>query len=81
MSQGRHPKQQQHDPEWHMDDPRTRKWLLQCGACQRIGYRADSSGRFHGRAHLVAHLEPMILDAAGLCPECRRCLPDPDQPT
>ena len=65
-------KQSQHDPEWHLDDSRTRKWIVQCGACQRIGYRADAPSRFFGRAHLVRHFEALDLDlATGLCQDCR----------
>lgn len=68
----RRTKQQQHDPEWHLNDPRTRKWLVQCGACQRVGYRADAPDRFFGRDHVVRYFEALDLDlVTGLCQYCR----------
>lgn len=44
--QGR--KDERHDPQWYMNEPRTRKWLVQCSGCQRIGYRSDAPENFFG---------------------------------
>jgi hypothetical protein len=65
-------KNEEHDPDWFLRDPRTRKWMVQCIGCQRVGYRADAPERFFGRKQLVAHLQPLALDSTGLCEECER---------
>lgn len=64
-------KRQQNDAHWHLDDPRTRKWMVQCSACGRIGYRADAPEKFFGRAHLVRYFEALDLDDKGRCQVCR----------
>ena len=64
-------KTETHDPDWYLRDPRTRKWLVQCIACQRVGYRADAPPHFFDRDRIVAHLHPLTLDSAGLCDECQ----------
>ena len=67
----RQTKHEQHDPEWHLDDPRTRKWLVQCIAGERTGYRSDAPERFFGRDHLVRHFEALDVDLATLlCQDC-----------
>lgn len=63
-------KNQAHDPEWHLSDPRTRKWMLRCSSCGRVGYRADAPEKFFGRAHLIRYFSPITLDEAGTCDEC-----------
>jgi hypothetical protein len=64
-------KHEEHDPNWHLTDPRTRKWMLQCAGCGRWGNRQDAPEAFFGRAHLERHFEPMNLDEQGLCEQCR----------
>jgi len=65
-------KKQHHDPEWLLKDPRIRKWLVQCAACQRWGYPHNAPVRFFGRANLEdAHFEALKLDERGLCEQCR----------
>jgi hypothetical protein len=66
----RRSKHEPHDPEWHLADPRTKKWMVQCSACGTVGYRSDAPQRFFGRAHLVAHFEPLDLDSNGRCSLC-----------
>jgi hypothetical protein len=39
-------KRQDKDAEWHLNDPRTRKWMIQCVKCQAIGYPADAPEQF-----------------------------------
>lgn len=63
---------EQHDFDWYLSDPRTRKWMVQCAACKRWGYRHDAPPKFFGRSHLVKHFEEMKLDECGLCDECRK---------
>jgi len=63
---------EQHDFDWHLSDPRTRKWMVQCAACKRWGYRHDAPPKFFGRSHLVKHFEEMKLDERGLCDQCRK---------
>lgn len=64
-------KRQENDARWHLDDPRTRKWMVQCTACGRIGFRADAPKKFFGRAHLVRHFDALALDESGRCETCR----------
>jgi len=64
-------KNQAHDSEWHVQDPRTRKWMVQCLACKRRGYRHDAPPKFFGRAHLERHFEKMKLDDRGVCDKCQ----------
>lgn len=65
-------KSEEKDPEWHLDEPRTRKWMVQCVICKTIGYRADAPKQFFGRYHLVKHFKQMNLDATGVCEDCQR---------
>jgi hypothetical protein len=56
--------------EWHLRDPRTRKWLVQCVVCQRVGYKPNPPEKFFGREHLLAYFEPLELDENGVCRQC-----------
>jgi len=67
-------KEEQHDPEWHLKDPRTRKWMLQCAGCRTWGYRHDAPSMFFGQPHMEKYFERMRLDGAGLCEQCRRAV-------
>jgi len=62
------------DPEWLFKDPRTRKWMRRCVACQRWGYAADAPAEFFGRAHLEKHFGKLELDDRGLCDLCGHVL-------
>jgi hypothetical protein len=64
-------KNQRHDPEWHLSDLRTRKWMVQCAVCKRRGFRHDAPPKFFGRADLERHLEEMKLNDHGICDPCR----------
>ncbi len=64
-------KRQDNDAEWHLNDARTRKWIVQCVKCQTIAYRADAPEQFFGRYHLIKHFKPMMLDSTGTCEDCR----------
>jgi hypothetical protein len=63
-------KNEQHDSEWYLQDPRIRKWMVQCVACKRWGYRPDAPPKFHGRAQLERHIGEMKLDERGICDQC-----------
>jgi hypothetical protein len=45
--------------------PKYRKWMSQCVACNRQGYRP---GTIHPL--LLRYFEPLELNDAGLCPHC-----------
>jgi hypothetical protein len=64
-------KTQTKDKEWHFDDPRTRKWMVQCVVCQVVGYKHDAPREFFGRHHLVRHFRPLEVDEAGVCVNCK----------
>ena len=74
MKQQRRTKQQEIDIEWHLDDPRTRKWIVQCVICQAMGYPPDAPKNFFGREHLVAYFQPLDLNEAGICVDCQQAL-------
>lgn len=59
------------NPEWYLNDPRTRKWLVQCVICQTIGYRADAPEKFFSRDRVVKYFQPMSLDSSGICEDCK----------
>lgn len=71
-------KKEQHDPEWYLKDPRTRKWMVQCSGCLRWGYRADAPVEFFGRSQLEKYLELLKLDTRGLCDSCQ-AVPSPEK--
>jgi hypothetical protein len=60
----------QHDPEWYLADPRTRKWMIQCAICSRWGYRSDAPTEFFGRSQLE-HYFDAINPADPRCGQCR----------
>lgn len=55
--------------EWFLADPRTRKWITQCLACQQLGRKSatpDSIPKFR-----FEEMFPIQdLDEAGLCERC-----------
>jgi len=64
-------KNEDKDAEWYLQDPRIRKWMVQCVACNRWGYRHDAPPKFHGRAQLEEHIGEIKLDERGICVQCR----------
>ena len=62
------------DIEWHLDDPRTKKWLVQCVICQSTGYLPNAPKKFFGRKHLVAHFKPLDVNEAGISNDCQQAL-------
>jgi hypothetical protein len=54
---------------------RTARWLNQCVACQRKGYKPDMPNEIYPGGALASNLrryfEPLELDEAGLCDQCR----------
>jgi hypothetical protein len=59
-----------HDPETYFEDPRTRRWLVRCASCDRIGYRADMPTDAFNRYWMERKLEAMTLDEHGRCEVC-----------
>jgi len=60
------------DKQWYFDDPRMRRWMVQCVVCQAVGYRHDSPEEFFGRQRIVHNFRPLEVDDAGVCTECQR---------
>ena len=55
------------------DYPRLRKWINQCVACQRLGYRPDMPkdlGPGVAAQNLRRFFPEMDVNAAGLCEQC-----------
>jgi hypothetical protein len=65
------------DPPWHLKDPRTRKWMVQCNACRRWGYRHGAPAKFFGQVHMEKYFEELKLDERGLSERCRDALLGP----
>jgi hypothetical protein len=63
-----------HDPESYFDDPRSRKWVVRCVGCRRIGYRSEARAEFFNRYWLEWKFEALDLDDRGLCEACRDAL-------
>jgi hypothetical protein len=63
-----------HDPETYFNDPRTRRWLVRCLGCRRIGYRADTPLDAFNRYWMERKLEPLDLDEQGFCETCRAAI-------
>lgn len=59
-----------HDPETYHEHPRTRRWLVRCAACNRIGYRADMPDDAFNRSWMARILEAMDLDEQGRYETC-----------
>jgi len=62
------------DPETYLQDRRTRKWVVRCASCGRVGYRADVPEDAFDRYWFKRKLDPMTLDERGLCETCTRAL-------
>lgn len=60
------------DINWHLNDPRTRKWIVQCSVCNTFGYEANAPEEFFGKFHLEKHFRPMQLNELGACDDCGR---------
>ncbi|GER78815.1 MAG: hypothetical protein M5U11_01485 [Anaerolineales bacterium] len=60
--------------EWHVDDPRIRKWIVQCAICQSTGYLPSVSKKFFGRKHLVTFFKSLDVNEAGICNFCQQAL-------
>src|ERR1700746_3252972 len=74
----RHNMREEHDPDWYLQDPRTRRWMAQCTGCRRWGFREDAPPEFFGRVPLEKHIGKLNLDEGGLCDQCRRAQSIPD---
>jgi len=63
----------------HLNAPRTRKWIVQCSACNAFGYKHDAPEKFFGEAHLEKHFHPMQLNEIGVCEDCGRLAVCPNE--
>jgi len=57
-----------HNKEWFLQDPRTRKWIVQCSRCQEYGRHPDAPEL--PKAKFEDNFRIMHLDDKGLCDEC-----------
>lgn len=67
------------DINWHLNDPRTRKWIVQCSVCNTFGYKHDAPEEFFGKAHLEKHFRPMQLNELDACEDCSRLAVGPNE--
>lgn len=67
------------DINWHLNDPRTRKWIVQCSVCNTSGFRHDAPEKFFGKAHLEKNFRPMQLIELCACEDCGRFAVCPDE--
>lgn len=51
------------------DYPRLRKWINQCVACQRLGYKPEMSNH-RAADNIRKYFSELGLDAAGMCNQC-----------
>jgi hypothetical protein len=55
------------------DFPRSRKWINQCVACQRLGYKPEMPEQIEPgllAQNLRRYFPPMAVNEAGLCEQC-----------
>lgn len=57
---------------WLATDPRIRKWLVQCVACQAVGYRAQMPEDAFDARRIMRQFRAIDLDEYGRCADCRR---------
>ena len=51
----------------------TRRWLNECVACHRVGYKPELPQELPGTVlaqNIQREFEPLALDDAGLCEQC-----------
>ena len=66
------------DIEWHLDNPKTRKWVVQCVICQDVGYKPDVPHQFFGKSHLEKFFQPLNLNEINVCEKCESFLANQD---
>jgi hypothetical protein len=57
---------------------RTGRWMNQCVACQRKGYKPDMPDDIYPgylARNLRKYFEPLDVDESGMCEPCRDALP------
>lgn len=59
------------------DYPKLKKWINQCGACQRIGHHPDLPDRHVATKNLRRYFPPLPLDETGLCEQCSHTMNRP----
>ena len=55
-----------------------RRWINQCVACQRKGYKPTMPDNIYpgfGARNLRSYFAPLDLDELGLCEQCREAIP------
>lgn len=67
------------DINWHLNDPRTRKWIVKCSVCDTSGFKHDAPEEFFGKAHLEKHFRLMQLNELGACEDCGRLAVDTNE--
>jgi hypothetical protein len=57
--------------EWFLNDPRTRKWIVQCSGCGGYGRKPETPTSIP-KFRFEEIFSPMVIDAEqGLCEQCR----------
>jgi len=59
--------------EWFLQDPRTRKWIIQCKACGNFGRKPNTPVTIP-KVNFEAMFPVMDLDENGLCDVCVNAL-------
>lgn len=54
---------------WFLADPRTRKWITQCAACQQYGRKSDTPSNIP-KVGFEQMFPVQDLDELGLCERC-----------
>jgi len=55
--------------DWFLTDPRTRKWITQCVACQQYGRKADAPTSIP-KVNFEEMFPVQELNELGLCERC-----------
>jgi hypothetical protein len=70
-------KHQLRSQDWYLSDPRLKKWIVRCVACEAYG-RKPNYPRTIPKANFEANFPEMELDEHGMCPACAEILISPD---
>jgi hypothetical protein len=64
--------------EWFLNDPRTRKWIVQCAGCGLYGRRGDTPSTIP-KVNFETMFPIMNLNDEGICENCGQALPPKGQ--
>ena len=58
-----------HNRDWYLNDTRTRKWIVQCLACQQYGRKVNTPKEIP-KVNFEENFPIMVLNANGICETC-----------